>query len=798
MRLVEYACKHPAPPLRLALIPLDELAVLLGGNDAGKSSALRAVTRDLSGGHFDDVDEETAKLIGGVFYAELAHSELTDLIHKTASARGRLRNDDQRHPDSSRPPYDPGMWSIPGLHVDERTLDAIEFAVDALRAREDQHSADPVIVEALAASRLVALECAGLDQGGRRVWNAYWCLPALDQLEDDVQSALRASGIEPFRSQRAKDAGERWGRQGSSGFDEVSYGRPSHLTVEAGPVAVVSLGSTSEIMLHRGLAVPAEFAKVRESVTEGVTSLANVIRFARDDVRLDGDRLLPDERLGRLAPGVWLATHEDGSVEVVDGARAACAFISAAANRALPPFVADRYRLRVTLRGVPEWFRLGPVALELQDVADGKERFSVEHVAEGLRLWVQLALLDALEEANRVEGFLWRLASDWFDLARDSSMMYQAFRESAVEDAESDELWDRFDAAVDALVRLEGDAGSWLTGELGEFLAEPQEDDWTRSRGRVGRLFAVDEPERHLQPRLQRQAARWLAETSRTRRAPVLMATHSAPFLALPSEIAKYVLVERVGETTAFREFEPSDVEQLDEIAQKLTFDRGELLGTVSVWLVVEGRTDVVVMQRLFARELHRAGIAVIPLHGTAHWTGVLEADALWRYTRVPVAVMFDQVGPEQVSQLLKASDDELKTIEKQPKTQRPPEVGDMARLIRVARENGRSIDPVPNSGIDMLSHLDEDVLKEVSDGRFPGHEAAEAAWVQYQKGSRDEFFKQRYGLQKRPELFERVAELMAARGLGSPGLAAAVEYCAQLGDGTSSVSAASVVDHVH
>jgi hypothetical protein len=97
-----------------------------------------------------------------------------------------------------------------------------------------------------------------------------------------------------------------------------------------------------------------------------------------------------------------------------------------------------------------------------------------------------------------------------------------------------------------------------------------------------------------------------------------------------------------------------------------------------------------------------------------------------------------------------------------------------------------------------MLSHLDEDVLKEVSDGRFPGHEAAEAAWVQYQKGSRDEFFKQRYGLQKRPELFERVAELMAARGLGSPGLAAAVEYCAQLGDGTSSVSAASVVDHVH
>ena len=76
MKLVGYACRHPDPPLRTAFLPLSELTILLGPNDSGKSSLLRAVERDLSGGHFDEVDEERAKLIGGVFYVEVSDNEL--------------------------------------------------------------------------------------------------------------------------------------------------------------------------------------------------------------------------------------------------------------------------------------------------------------------------------------------------------------------------------------------------------------------------------------------------------------------------------------------------------------------------------------------------------------------------------------------------------------------------------------------------------------------------------------------------------------------------------------------------
>lgn len=266
------------------------------------------------------------------------------------------------------------------------------------------------------------------------------------------------------------------------------------------------------------------------------------------------------------------------------------------------------------------------------------------------------------------------------------------------------------------------------------------------------------------------------------------MATHSAPFLSLPPDIARYVLVESHERGSSFTAFEPSDLDQLDAIAQTLTFDRGELLGAVAVWLVVEGQTDVVVLRRLFARELHYGGIGVIPLHGTAYSKGILEADALWRYTRVPVAVMFDNVPPEQVFELLKASNDELKVIETADKKQRPPEVGQMARLVRLAREAGRDIHPVPNSGTDMLSLMNEDVLKDITDGKFPGHKKADEQWNRHNKGSRDEFYKTRYGLEKRPDLFGRIADLMAERGDRPPELTAAIDFCTNLG--ASDVSA--------
>jgi hypothetical protein len=116
VRLVGYACKHPEPPLRHAFVPLGDLVVLLGANDTGKSTALRCVLRDLSGGHFASTDADTAKLAGGVFYAELGPGELDRATRSTVDEGRRLRSGGRTRPDSNRPPWDAGLWPLIGLN----------------------------------------------------------------------------------------------------------------------------------------------------------------------------------------------------------------------------------------------------------------------------------------------------------------------------------------------------------------------------------------------------------------------------------------------------------------------------------------------------------------------------------------------------------------------------------------------------------------------------------------------------------------------------------------------------------
>jgi hypothetical protein len=781
MRLIGYACKQPTPPLRHSFVPLSDLLVLIGANDVGKSSLLRVMTRDLNGGHFDQVDEEMAKLVGGIFYAELTLRELDDLLRSTAFERRRLKSEHQIRPDSNRPPYDAGLWQAPILDATVVAGDLANIVLDDLRMTRQERPEDEALFIGLAASTVVGFECAGRDRRGRRVWNAYWCLSPFARLDKTIQGSLLRSDIERFARQRRREAGERWLLRGLAGFYEVSHGRPSHLHHEEAPVAIVSLGSTTEAPLPRALAVPTESAAVREAVTDGVNSLAEVIMFAREDVRLDGDPLSPDERRARLPPGSWLGASENDDYSITVGARAACAFISAAANEALPPFVTERYRLRIRFHRPPDWFSLGPLTLELSSVDDQIDSFSIEKTAEGFRLWVQLAILDALEEAVRVESFLWDLANDWCTAAQDASHLHErGDTEAAAEHEAADLAWRQFEEVVTALLNLDSSVTA-LPKTLEDFLRYGTEADWTTNKRRVGRLFAVDEPERHLQPRLQRRAAQWLAGTSQARRAPLLMATHSPPFLSLPAAIAQYVLVDRLDKSTTLTPFEPSDLSQLDEVAQALTFDRGELLSTVGVWLIVEGPTDVVVLRRLFAKELHQAGIGVIPMRGTARWQGILEADALWRYTRVPIAVMFDNVPAARVEELLVATDAELEAMRRSSSKGLSQEVRDMAHLIVVAREHERPIRPVPNSGVDMLSHLDEGILGEITNGKYPGHDAADQEWSRHNKGSRDDFYKLRYGLEKRPETFAQIADLMVDQNKTAPGLLAAVEYCAAL-----------------
>lgn len=124
MTLVGYSCRHSEPPLRQVYLPLEPLTVLLGRSDAGKSTLLRAVARDLAGGHYAAHDEEAMKYVGGVFFAAVTDPELRDLIADAESMRRKAREDRREH-FGSRPPWGLSAWTVE--HFDKLDLDESDF-----------------------------------------------------------------------------------------------------------------------------------------------------------------------------------------------------------------------------------------------------------------------------------------------------------------------------------------------------------------------------------------------------------------------------------------------------------------------------------------------------------------------------------------------------------------------------------------------------------------------------------------------------------------------------------------------
>jgi hypothetical protein len=245
----------------------------------------------------------------------------------------------------------------------------------------------------------------------------------------------------------------------------------------------------------------------------------------------------------------------------------------------------------------------------------------------------------------------------------------------------------------------------------------------------------------------------------------------------LSGKSTSYVYVARGGEQINPRPVEPTELKQLDEVSRELGFDRGELLTLVNLWFVVEGATDKTVLDTLFAKELHRAGIEVVPIHGVAKWKAVLDSEALWRFTTAPVAIMFDQVPVERIEEMSKQTPDELLAISKSRESE---EIKTLALLLSGIVRQGKAIQPLPNAQPDILSCLDETAVKAVFP-KYPGHKDAEATWQRHHNGKRTDFLRKNYGVEKDPASFREIAENMLRRCVKSAELVAVIERCSEL-----------------
>jgi hypothetical protein len=493
------------------------------------------------------------------------------------------------------------------------------------------------------------------------------------------------------------------------------------------------------------------------------------------------------------APFVSLVDHRDGISNLwTSGALAptitaqpvaliACAHVSEIATRLAPEFVRSRYSIRVEppIGGDPK-----ATVRILLATKDGRDLFQLKDVADGLRLWVEIAVLEAADAMRRVEL---RLRRALYAIEQEVDGRYYDLADGIRGDPE-----ERLMPSMNAYLRLLNSALMTALDPTGDtalalsvdFAAGRETADWMPSfrdfldrQSKKGarlaaarpRLYLIDEPERHLNPRLQRAAASWLVDLVSTRGSQAVVATHSPAFLNIGAN-SHFVEVRRPpAGHSQLRPFLPADLTAYSELAVEVGLDRGELLGSCKVLLFVEGRHDQAVLEELFGRRFHRAGIVVVPLMGAGRHLQIVEHEVLIRITRAVLAVVFDKLSEDTIWRLLNDP-----VFREDSLSSNSTELQAMASLLKNADKNERLVQPLSLPLDDIFDAIHEDVIRDQFSA-YPGHEAARAAYGALPKGSpnRKKFYESAYGIPDRVATYTQLGSLMRDLNLVSTELLA-------------------------
>ena len=184
-------------------------------------------------------------------------------------------------------------------------------------------------------------------------------------------------------------------------------------------------------------------------------------------------------------------------------------YVSGRAGRDLADFVARRYQLRVDVGSE------GQLHVQARRIADGAI-FDVRDLAEGFKPWLQLAVLVA---TARLEVLARLVAQTDAELQpQRAAELDEALRLIAeLTDENSDALSDALGGQIDVTV----DDADLLSASKADLL-------------RLGQtIVLMDEPEAHLHPVAQRQAARWIHRHAVHLCDSLVMVSHAPTFLGM-------------------------------------------------------------------------------------------------------------------------------------------------------------------------------------------------------------------------------------------------------------------------
>lgn len=444
-----------------AYLPIGSLTVLLGANGAGKTTTLRALQRELPSlrsaqPRVDDPDDPE---IACTFFVNVSDAQLDVLCadaHRDASI-GPVAwpFGSPAWPNSAR--YAP---ADPAGHTPSAT-----WLRTIAPSAPSEFRLDDIAAARLSGSRTLAVRHAG---GGR--FHLAWCL-------------------EPSDTEHATTT-------------------PGHSTSDGplAPVPAAPLGTTTRPMLPVAVSVPRSLDEIRAELREAVVDILVHLRWGERD-RWAASRgvgnPIDSQRRGTRA---WLADPDAETAALAPAARALCALASRLATTLAPPFVSDTHAIEISVEPFADWERGGP-ALSLTLVRAPNTRFPLRLAADGYKVWLQLALLEAIAVLRRYLELL------------DSLLDEAAPSGSSANASETTTAWRTYKGAAALLDRF------------ADPRANPSIEQFIGLRDVGHRLYMIDEPEQHLHPRLQRSATRWLSEAGTSGASQCIVVTHSSHYL---------------------------------------------------------------------------------------------------------------------------------------------------------------------------------------------------------------------------------------------------------------------------
>jgi hypothetical protein len=683
-------------------VPLGQLSVLLGANDAGKSRLLGGVSKALS-----ETRAGTPPEGDTVVYLEVSEYEFRSLL----AARHKQLT-------SHHPPT--------GTFVATLFQQSVKHS-EALQ--KELEGADPTSAEGLI--RALAT--------------------AIDEPPDNVEELImrlaksRLIGVSP----ELKEDGDGNGRVVVSTW--LCF-EPATRDVFPAPGMTLGPKHQARDAIPKVVHLPEDWRVSDAAFKSAITELLRQTRRASDLDRLDRE----GEYAELTMKEEWLVREDDVlGIRINPRVISACFLASVATDAYLPDFVKEKYQLSIRPLVIDEWDTEPAVGLGVVDRFG--DEFGIHHVSEGLKLWIQLAVREAVSKIRHLSNEVASLAAIE-ELSREFEFVEPPeprptttlWHDLCERDPNSDQLQIAHQL-IDLLDELSG-----------PFEVSEEHVNWKLKET----MYIIDEPEQHLNPRLARQASRWLEEFMSRGQRLGLIATHSAPFLTLGSN-AKYLYVWRNGQNSEIHEFEPRELAAMDQISAEMGFDRGELLSSIRTLLFVEGRADQIVLERLYKRELHAAGIVVVPVHGVFRFNGVIEAEALWRFTAATIAVLVDN----DISASVERIRYDAEKREEARRQRNNVELQQIASFLETAMQAERDVEVLSISPFDMFGLLDEQILMERFPG-FPGHSVAEQRWRQEQNDSAvtrrslKSYLRMECGVELDNGLFEKVSSEMLAAGI--------------------------------